>query len=128
MPEQTNHALFQLTGALRNIVSEENIYETFISCGAIQQLCQTIDLFSSDLDIVSNISRIFSTISTNDCCCDSLVEHKDIYKLFIQLFDKYPGNEEIIVRLAYTLGNIVAKIDNTRVKVSQSFILKQSEF
>ncbi|KYB28498.1 armadillo repeat-containing protein 2 isoform X1 [Tribolium castaneum] len=116
MPEQTNHALFQLTGALRNIVSEETIYETFISCGAIQQLCQTMELFSADLDIISNISRIFSTISTNDCCCDSLVEYRDIYKVIIQLFDKYPGNEEIIVRLAYTLGNIVAKIDNTRVK------------
>ncbi|KAJ3654800.1 hypothetical protein Zmor_013962 [Zophobas morio] len=116
MPEQTNHALFQLTGALRNIVSEETIYETFISCGAVQQLCQTMNLFSSDLDIISNISRILSTISTNDCCCDSLVEYKDIYKVFIHLFEKYPGNEEIIVRLAYTLGNIVAKIDNTRVK------------
>jgi hypothetical protein len=65
----------------------------------------------------------FSTISTNDCCCDSLAEYKDIYKVFINLFDKYPGNEEIIVRLAYTLGNVVAKIDNTRVKVN-SFILR----
>jgi hypothetical protein len=58
MPEQTNHALFQLTGALRNIVSEETVFETFISCGAVQQLCQTVDLFSADLDIISNISRI----------------------------------------------------------------------
>ncbi|RZB39285.1 armadillo repeat-containing protein 2 [Asbolus verrucosus] len=116
MPEQTNHALFQLTGALRNIVSEEAIYDTFISGGAIPQLCQTMDLFSSDLDIISNISRIFSTISTNDCCCDSLVEYKNIYKVLIHIFEKYPGNEEIIVRLAYTLGNVVAKIDNTRVK------------
>lgn len=59
MSEQTNHALFQLTGALRNIVSEEKIYESFISCGASKQLCQAIELFISDLDIVSNISRIF---------------------------------------------------------------------
>lgn len=59
MPEQTNHALFQLTGALRNIVSEEHIFETFISCGAVAQLCETMELFNSDLDIISNISRIF---------------------------------------------------------------------
>lgn len=56
-PEQTNHVLFQLTGALRNLVSEEHIYETLISCGAITQLCQTLEIFSSDADIVANISR-----------------------------------------------------------------------
>lgn len=36
----------------------------------------------------------------------------------IKLFGIYSTNEEVIVRLTYTLGNIVAKIDNTRVKVS----------
>ncbi|XP_074039648.1 armadillo repeat-containing protein 2 isoform X2 [Leptinotarsa decemlineata] len=116
MPEQTNHALFQLTGALRNLVSEEHIYETFISCGAISQLCQTMELFSADLDTVANISRTLSIISTNECCCDALIDYKKIYKIMIILFEKYPGSEEIVVRLAYTLGNIVAKIDNTRVK------------
>nr|CAH7759819.1 unnamed protein product [Callosobruchus chinensis] len=116
MPEQTTHVLFQLTGALRNLVSEELVYDTFISFGTIPQLCQTLELFSSDIDIVTNISRTLSTISTNECCCDSIVDYKNIYKLFIRLFEEYSGNEEVIVRLTYTLGNIVAKIDNTRVK------------
>lgn len=53
----------------------------------------------------------------NDCCCDSIVGYKNIFKTFVQLFDKYPGNEEIIVRLAYTVGTIVAKLDNARIKV-----------
>ncbi|XP_028133893.2 armadillo repeat-containing protein 2 [Diabrotica virgifera virgifera] len=116
MPDQTNHALYQLTGALRNLVSEENIYESFVECGTIPQLCQTLEIFSSDLDIVANISRTLSIISTNECCCDAIIEYKNIYKLLINLFEKYPGNEEIIVRLTYTLGNIVSKIDNTRVQ------------
>ncbi|CAH2004338.1 unnamed protein product [Acanthoscelides obtectus] len=116
MPEQTTHVLFQLTAALRNLVSEELVYDTFISFGTIPQLCQTLELFFSDVDIVTNISRTLSTISTNECCCDSIVDYKNIYKLFIRLFEEYAGNEEIIVRLTYTLGNIVAKIDNTRVK------------
>ncbi|VEN35484.1 unnamed protein product, partial [Callosobruchus maculatus] len=55
MPEQTTHVLFQLTGALRNLVSEELVYDTFISFGTIPQLCQTLELFSSDMDIVTNI-------------------------------------------------------------------------
>lgn len=55
----------------------------------------------------------------NDCCCDAIVEYKNIFKIFVQLFDKYPGNEEIIVRLAYTVGTIVAKLDNARAKVKK---------
>lgn len=55
--EQAKHVLFQLTAALRNLVSEEHIYETLISCGAITELCQTLVIFSSDMEIVGNISR-----------------------------------------------------------------------
>lgn len=58
MPQHTNHAIFQLTGALRNLISEESNYEAFIVSGAVQQLCQSLELFINDLDIVSNISRI----------------------------------------------------------------------
>lgn len=55
----------------------------------------------------------------NDCCCDAIADYKNIFKIFVNLFEKYPGNEEIIVRLAYTVGTIVAKLDNTREKVKQ---------
>ncbi|CAG9859619.1 unnamed protein product [Phyllotreta striolata] len=116
MPDQTHHALYQLTGALRHLVSEDQAYDGFIECGTVPQLCQTLEIFAADMDIVANISRTLSIISTNECCCDAIIEYKNIYKVFINLFQKYPGNEEIIVRLTYTLGNIVSKIDNTRVQ------------
>ncbi|XP_057664414.1 armadillo repeat-containing protein 2 [Diorhabda carinulata] len=116
IPDQSHHALYQLTGALRNLVSEERMYDSFIECGTIPQLCLTLEIFASDLDIVANISRTMSIISTNECCCDVIIEYRNIYKVLINLFDKYPGNEEIIIRLTYTLGNIVSKIDNTRVQ------------
>ncbi|XP_066248328.1 armadillo repeat-containing protein 2 isoform X2 [Euwallacea similis] len=119
LPKQINHVLFQLTGTLRNIVSEEHIYDSFVFCGTVLQLCQALDLFSSDGDIVANISRTLSTISTNEMCCDGLVEVESIYRTFIKLFDIHEENEEIVVRLTYTLGNIVAKIDNSRVKFFQ---------
>ncbi|KAF7271472.1 hypothetical protein GWI33_015641 [Rhynchophorus ferrugineus] len=116
IPKQTNHVLFQLTGALRNLVSEEQVYDNFISCGTIAELCQALSEFYGDVDIVTNISRTLSTISTNEMCCDSLDEVQSLYNTLIKLFETYTDNEEIIVRLTYTLGNIVAKIDCTRVK------------
>ncbi|KAK9693613.1 hypothetical protein QE152_g34085 [Popillia japonica] len=117
IPEQTNHALFQLTGALRNLASDESMYEVFVQSQAITQLCQTMDLFTSDLDIVSNISRTLSTLSTNDCCCDNIADYPNIHDIFVRLFEKYPGNDEIIVRLTYTVGNIVARNDDSRIKL-----------
>lgn len=47
------------------------------------------------------------------------MEYQNIFKVFVTLFEKYPGNEDIIVRLAYTLGNILAKMDTSRIKVKR---------
>lgn len=73
----------------------------------------------------------FSTVSTNENCCDVIGNHDEINKTFVVMFEKYPGNEEIIVRLAYTMGNIVAKHDRTRIQVSflsNEFQLKHKSF
>jgi hypothetical protein len=57
IPEQTSHAFFQLTGALRNVAGEEEMFPQFVSTGAVNELCKAMELFSSDLDVISNISR-----------------------------------------------------------------------
>ncbi|XP_063220147.1 armadillo repeat-containing protein 2 isoform X2 [Bacillus rossius redtenbacheri] len=116
IPEQTNHALFQLTGALRNVAGEENMLLNFIETGTVAELCTSLDLFSSDLDVVSNISRTFSVISAQDECCAAIVNQDHIFKVFVKLILKYPGHQDIIVRLGYTLGNLMAKSDAARRK------------
>ena len=62
----------------------------------------------------------YSTISTNGECCDEIPEYPKIYQTFIRLFEKCPENEEIIVRLAYILGNILSRSDVARVEVIYS--------
>lgn len=57
IPEQTNHALYQMTGALRNLAAEEKMFDKFIDCGVVAELCQTMEFFHSDIDIISNIAR-----------------------------------------------------------------------
>lgn len=57
IPEQTSHAMFQLTGALRNIASEETTFPQFVTIKAIKELCRAMELFSADLDLICNISR-----------------------------------------------------------------------
>lgn len=57
IPEPTKHALFQLTGALRNVASEETTFPKFVTTGTVTELCRAMELFSADLDLISNISR-----------------------------------------------------------------------
>ncbi|XP_021923025.1 armadillo repeat-containing protein 2 isoform X2 [Zootermopsis nevadensis] len=116
IPEQTSHALFQLTGALRNVAGEEEMFPKFVSTGAVNELCKAMDFFSSDLDVISNISRTLSIISTHDDCCMSIVDYKNSFKVFVQLLQKYPGRQDIIVRLGYVLGNLMASSDVARTK------------
>jgi hypothetical protein len=68
IPEQSSHALFQLTGALRNVAGEEEIFPQFVSTGAVNELCRSMELFSSDLDVISNISRTLRYRGSFKCC------------------------------------------------------------
>ncbi|KAK3926675.1 Armadillo repeat-containing protein 2 [Frankliniella fusca] len=117
IPEQTSHAIFQLTGALRNIAGEESTFPMLEANGAVCQLCISMEFFSCDLDLVTNIARTFSIISTNDDCCQAIATYKNCTKLFATLFSKYPGHQDIVVRLGYAMGNLLAKNDEIRLQL-----------
>ncbi|GLH08473.1 Uncharacterized protein GBIM_13701, partial [Gryllus bimaculatus] len=117
IPEQTSHALFQLTGALRNVAGEEDIFPQFVSTGAVSELCRAMELFSSDLDVISNVSRTLSIISTHDDCCNAIISYDNCFQLFVKLLQKYPGRQDIVVRLGYALGNLMAKSEMARMKL-----------
>ncbi|XP_046392648.1 armadillo repeat-containing protein 2 isoform X2 [Ischnura elegans] len=116
--EQTCHALFQMTGALRNVAGEEDdpFPNAFVTSGVVNELCSALYLFSCDVDIVSNASRTLSILSTHDVCCSAIMEYECSIKTLVKLLKKFPGRQDIIVRLCYVLGNIMAKNDDARLK------------
>ncbi|XP_039294214.1 armadillo repeat-containing protein 2 isoform X2 [Nilaparvata lugens] len=117
--EPTSHALFQLTGALRNLASDSTQYAALLQTGAITQLCRSLQLFSADLDLVCNISRTLSIISTNDGCCKEIVDCEDGFKTMTKILRKFPGRQDVVVRLGYAMGNAVAKSNSARIKLYQ---------
>lgn len=58
LPETINHILYQLTGALRNVVNDRKHYAELLSSGGLTTMYRTLELFSGDIDVVTNISRI----------------------------------------------------------------------
>lgn len=58
LPETINHVLYQLTGTLRNVVNDRKFYSELLSSGGLITMYRTLELFSGDIDVVTNISRI----------------------------------------------------------------------
>ena len=52
-------ALFQLTAVLRNVAGDEYVHHQLISSGAMRQITRLLSLFHNDIDVVSNLARIF---------------------------------------------------------------------
>ncbi|KAG8307964.1 Armadillo repeat-containing protein 2 [Homalodisca vitripennis] len=117
IPEQTSHAMFQLTGALRNVASEETTFPQFVASSGITELCRAMELFSADLDLICNISRTLSILSTNESCCGAIVAYDTSFRTITKVLRKFPGRQDIVVRLGYALGNIMAKCHPARLKL-----------
>lgn len=58
LPETVNHVLYQLTGTLRNVVNDRQFYVELLSSGGLVTIYRALELFSGDIDVVTNISRI----------------------------------------------------------------------
>ncbi|XP_065215268.1 armadillo repeat-containing protein 2 [Planococcus citri] len=119
-PEQTSHVLFQLTGCLRNVANDETTYEKFVTSGTLSALCKTTKLFISDIDLVVNVARIMSILSTNDECCGIIADDEYSLHSLLRICKMYTNREDIIVRITYALGNVLATCDHARIKLYSS--------
>ena len=114
IPDETSHVLFQLTGVLRNLVNDINSQRKLVVLKGIPFICKCLELFLTDLDIVCNIARTLSILSSNDQACNVLSECTGFDLTCVSVLRKYPGRQDIVVRLTYCLGNLMAKCDEAR--------------
>jgi len=56
-------------------------------------------------------------MSTDGKCCEALVDCWSNVSVLMSIIDKYPGQEEIVVRITYTLGNILTNNESARHQV-----------
>ena len=112
--EETSHVLFQLTGVLRNLVNDTSSQRLLVSMSGIAQVSRCLRLFITDLDVVCNLARTLSVLSSDEAACTALTEDEDFAGTAVRVLEKYPGRRDIVVRLTYTLGNLMAKCDQVR--------------
>ncbi|XP_070782331.1 armadillo repeat-containing protein 2 [Enoplosus armatus] len=113
------HILVQLTATLRNLADHPDSRPLFISFSILSELCLVLRHHCKDQDICTNISRIYSKLSSYSKCRLALAQTPDCYQLFLELLSKHHQKQDLVVRLLFTLGNLTAKSDEARLQLFQ---------
>ncbi|XP_059052381.1 armadillo repeat-containing protein 2 [Achroia grisella] len=115
--EQSTHALYQLTGALRNLAGagEEHV-RTFVSSGALAELLAALQLHT-DRDVLTNVARCLSVVSGEESCCAWLCACPHAARALLRALAACAVRAPLAVRLAYTLGNMAAADHHARLNI-----------
>ncbi|XP_042359415.1 armadillo repeat-containing protein 2 isoform X2 [Plectropomus leopardus] len=113
------HILVQLTATLRNLADHPDSRPLFISFSILSELCLVLRYHYKDPDICTNISRIYSKLSSYSECRLALAQTPNCYQLFLELLSKHHQKQDLVVRLLFTLGNLTAKSDEARLQLFQ---------
>uniref|UniRef100_A0A8C7XVM5 Armadillo repeat containing 2 n=1 Tax=Oryzias sinensis TaxID=183150 RepID=A0A8C7XVM5_9TELE len=104
----------QLTATLRNLADHPEARTLFISISILPTLCLVLSLHWDDQDVCTNISRIFSKLSSYSECCLALAQIPESYPTTLEVLSKHPQKQDLVVRLLFTLGNLTAKSSESR--------------
>ncbi|KAK5598999.1 hypothetical protein CRENBAI_000466 [Crenichthys baileyi] len=113
------HILVQLTATLRNLADHPDSRKLFVSFYVIPALCLVLHRYCEDKDICTNISRIFSKLSSYSECCLALAQTPNCYSLILDLLSKHQQKQDLVVRLLFTLGNLTARSNEPRQQLFQ---------
>ncbi|XP_067337481.1 armadillo repeat-containing protein 2 isoform X2 [Channa argus] len=113
------HILVQLTATLRNLADHPDSRPLFVSFSILSELCLVLRSHCRDQDICTNISRIYSKLSSYSECRLALAQTPDCYQLFLDLLSKHYQKQDLVVRLLFTLGNLTAKSNEARQQLFQ---------
>ncbi|XP_077366233.1 armadillo repeat-containing protein 2 isoform X2 [Festucalex cinctus] len=111
------HILVQLTATLRNLADHPEARPFFVSYCLMSDLCLVLQRHCQDQDVCTNVSRIYSKLSSYAECRLTLAQTPDCYQLFLELLSKHHQKQDLVVRLLFTLGNLTAKSDEARQRL-----------
>ncbi|XP_046964092.1 armadillo repeat-containing protein 2 [Vanessa cardui] len=120
--EQATHALYQVTGALRNLAGSGEgggrgeCGRAFAACGALAELLAALTLHT-DRDVLTNVARCLSVLSADETCCACLCASGASARALLTALAACAARAPLAVRLAYTLGNMAAADEQARINI-----------
>ncbi|KAM9840248.1 armadillo repeat-containing protein 2 [Aulostomus maculatus] len=114
------HILVQLTATLRNLADHPASRPLFVSHALLSELIVVLQYHRGDQDVCTNISRLYSKLSSYSECRLALAHTPSCYQLFLELLSKHHQKQDLVVRLLFTLGNLTAKGEDARQQLFRS--------
>uniref|UniRef100_A0A2H1VM48 SFRICE_008690 n=1 Tax=Spodoptera frugiperda TaxID=7108 RepID=A0A2H1VM48_SPOFR len=112
--EQSTHALYQVTGALRSLAGAvDRCAHDFLASGALPELVSALALHT-DRDVLTNVARCLSVVSGSAECCAWLCACGGAARAVLRALAACAPRAPLAVRLAYTLGNMAAADERAR--------------
>ncbi|CAH0595433.1 unnamed protein product [Chrysodeixis includens] len=112
--EQSTHALYQVTGALRSLAGAlPASARDFLASGALPELLAALQLHT-DRDVLTNVARCLSVVSGEATCCAWLCARAGACGVLVRALAACAPRAPLAVRLAYTLGNMAAADERAR--------------
>lgn len=117
-PNEFINEVFQISACLRNALDVKEGRNSFMRLDGPSLLARLVDQFKSDPEIMCNMSRILSLLSLCDDNTQSALNHDDqLISNILELIDNHRGRSELVVRLAFSLGNFAAKYQESRQRI-----------
>ncbi|PIK50968.1 putative armadillo repeat-containing protein 2 [Apostichopus japonicus] len=112
--KSTLNILLQVTAVLRNLADISENRADFLSHQVLEELCSVMEVYSSEADLMLNISRILSKLTLNHECCSVIGDHPTSFQSLILILHKHPNSSDLVVRVCFILGNLTAHNDDCR--------------
>ncbi|XP_072934563.1 armadillo repeat-containing protein 2 [Epargyreus clarus] len=115
--DQATHALYQVTGALRNLAGGgQDCVSAFATSGALAELVAALQIHT-DRDVLTNVARCLSVVSAEAVCCAWLCGSAAAARALLRALAACAARAPLAVRLAYTLGNMAAADHRARTHI-----------
>ena len=105
--------LVQITGALRNLVNDDESYARVCKNKVIPKLFNVLEQFKGHKELMLNVSRILSKISLDNECSKVIISTKKLVSL-VDMISEYQTFTPFVVRIAFVLANLTTYFEEAR--------------
>ncbi|XP_071492029.1 LOW QUALITY PROTEIN: armadillo repeat-containing protein 2-like [Diadema antillarum] len=112
--KNVSNLLLQVVGTLRHLADRGENRHDFLANKIIAGLCEIRSSIAGDGDLMMHVSRILSKLTLNNDCTAVLAEHPTAFQSLLSLLGKHPERNDLVVRVAFVLGNLTARNDDCR--------------
>jgi hypothetical protein len=98
---------------LRNLATDEDSYARVCKNKVIPKLLQVLESFKGSKELMLNISRILSKVSSDPECSKAIIGSKKL-DFLVSLVDENQNFTPFLVRIAFVLANLTTYSEDAR--------------